>query len=108
MLETVGAVVIAATVMALYQGFRGGFDYLNQARLEAKVNVLMAPRWLQAFMLVALTILVAELAYVWMTQNWLVALAITVGTFMVSVSIKMLFMPRSESKFYERIFSQAN
>ncbi|WP_144392426.1 hypothetical protein [Pleionea sediminis] len=108
MIEVVVAVAIAATIMALYQGFRGGFDYVNQARLEAKVNVVMAPRWLQAFMVLALTVLAAEIIYLWSTQVWLVALAITVGTFMISVSIKMLFMPRSESKFYERVFSESN
>lgn len=107
MLDTIIAVAVAASIMALYQGFRGGFEYLNQSRLEAKANLMTAPRWLQVLMLFALTVLVAEIVYVWMTQIWLVALAITVGTMMVSVSLKMLFMPRSESEFYQRVFERA-
>lgn len=106
MLETLITIVFAAAIMALYQGFRGGFDYINQLRLEAKANVVTAPRWLQALMLVAVASLVAAIAYIWMNQVWLVALAMTLGTFLVSVSIKMLFMPRSESRFYQKLFGE--
>ncbi|WMS85971.1 hypothetical protein [Pleionea litopenaei] len=108
MLEVILAVALAAIMMAVYQGLRGGFEYLNQARLEAKANVVTAPRWLQALMLLAFATLIGELVFIWMSQVWLVALAITVGTFMVSVSLKMLFMPRSESDFYQRVFGEAN
>ncbi|NVJ50377.1 MAG: hypothetical protein HWE13_14580 [Gammaproteobacteria bacterium] len=106
MLETILAVSAAATMMALYQGFRGGFEYLNQARLEAKANIVTAPIWLQLLMLAAFAVVIGELVYIWNSQNWLVALAITVGTFMVSVSLKMLFMPRSESRFYQKVFGE--
>ncbi len=106
MLETLVTIVFAAAIMALYQGFRGGFDYINQLRLEAKANVVTAPRWLQAMMLFAVASLVAAIAYIWMNQVWLVALAMTLGTFLISVSIKMLFMPRSESRFYQKLFGE--
>lgn len=106
MLETLVTIVFAAAIMALYQGFRGGFDYINQLRLEAKANVVTAPRWLQAMMLFAIASLVAAIAYIWMNQVWLVALAMTLGTFLISVSIKMLFMPRSESRFYQKLFGE--
>ncbi len=106
MLEIIVTVLVAASIMALYQGFRGGFDYINQLRLEAKANVMMAPTWLQLMMVAALATLVAAVTFIWLTQVWLVALAITLVTLLVSVSIKMLFMPRSESKFYQRCFEK--
>jgi multisubunit Na+/H+ antiporter MnhB subunit len=57
-------------------------------------------------MVFALACLVATLVYIWMNQVWLVALAMTLGTFLISVSIKMLFLPRSESHFYQKLFGE--
>jgi hypothetical protein len=105
-LETVITIVFAAAIMALYQGLRGGFDYINQLRLEAKANLVTAPTWLQLLMVFASGCLVATIAYIWINQVWLVALAMTLGTLLISVSIKMLFLPRSESRFYQKLFGE--
>ncbi len=106
MLETIFAVAIAAVVMSFYQSFRGGFDYINQLRLEAKANAMTAPLWLWGLMVLAFGTLVTSLIYVWTTHVWLLALALTLGTLMISVSIKVLFLPRSESRFYQRCFGE--
>ncbi|MCO7226344.1 hypothetical protein [Pleionea sp. CnH1-48] len=104
MLEQGITLLAVVILVSIYQALRGGIDYLNSERESKNLPQKSIPLWLNAFMLVSYTLLFLSVTYVWITQVWLVALAMTVATFMASVSVKMIFLPRSESDFYQKYF----
>ncbi|MEE4246897.1 MAG: hypothetical protein V2I33_15905 [Kangiellaceae bacterium] len=106
MLEMTISITVAAVVIALYQGIKGGFDYINQLRIEAKANVIAAPLWLRALMLLSIVALVFCTSLIWQAHNWFAAMALITATVLISVSIKMLFMPRNDSGFYQKLFNE--
>ncbi len=107
MLELIVAVVLAVSAMAAYKGLKSGFDYLNELRVEAKVNVVLAPTWLKILLAVAVITFITAMVLVWTSQNWLVALAISLGTLILAESFKSLLMPRNDSAVYEKLFEES-
>ena len=96
--------LFAAASVALYQGFRGGFEHINQQRQEADKDQLRVPIWLYAILFISAGLLLAAFGFLWLNYVWLIATALSMSLILLSVSLKMLLVPRNDNSLYQKVF----